>query len=226
MSALFFMFVESMFFWPVFIIGLIVLFALSEKEEAIWSIIFTATLLFLASFKMEFIGQTFDSWSRASITIGSYLLIGVVWSGLKWVLRARRIRTRFIEIRDQYLDTHCLSKEFFKKPLNEAIDACTDEDSKDKIFNHHSKFARKVEIEMSNDIFGAGPMTTAQHAVSKVIPRINNHKKSIMMWIAYWPVSLTWFALHDAMKEISETIYNMVSRAFQKMSDRIFKDVL
>ena len=51
------------------------------------------------------------------------------------------------------------------------------------------------------------------------------NKSRIIMWMAYWPWSLLWTTINDAVKRIYREIYQAIQRLLQGISDSVFKDV-
>lgn len=77
--------------------------------------------------------------------------------------------------------------------------------------------AMKVEGYTSGKFYFRGRY---QH----VPARASENKESIMMWMMYWPVSMTWTIINDPVRRAFNAIYDVVANSFQKDSDAVFKD--
>jgi len=58
------------------------------------------------------------------------------------------------------------------------------------------------------------------------IPTAKEYKSEIIVWMSYWPWSMTWTLLNDPIKRFFNFIYLKFSTLYQKLSDRIFKDII
>jgi predicted membrane protein len=52
-----------------------------------------------------------------------------------------------------------------------------------------------------------------------------DHKWSIIRWMSYWPISLVWSVIDDLVEKILRTIWNLLKNIYQKISDRVFKNI-
>lgn len=59
----------------------------------------------------------------------------------------------------------------------------------------------------------------------ELTPLARENKSRIIMWMAYWPWSLLWTTINDAVKRIYREIYQAIQRLLQGISDSVFKDV-
>jgi len=58
------------------------------------------------------------------------------------------------------------------------------------------------------------------------IPTAKEYRKDIVVWMSYWPWSMTWTLLNDPIKRFFNFVYLKFSTLYQKLSDRIFKDII
>jgi len=220
-SALILSFISSFIFWPVFLAVVVGLVIASEYEKIEWALSATVGLTVLTIAKFNFPDMMFDTGWHITRTVGLYVILGVAWCSVKWILNARKIRTAFIEHKDKYLSENGLSSSFFS-----GSGVFPDDDEKKNFDKHSERFIKVIRDNMRSHLYAFYDAKTAHDALEAVRPRIGHKKKSVMMWIAYWPISMAWFILYDAVREIAETIYNSISGILQKMSDRMFKGVL
>lgn len=54
-------------------------------------------------------------------------------------------------------------------------------------------------------------------------PSAGKHKRRIIQWITYWPFSAVWTLIDDVVQRIAKSIYNLISTALQKISDKVFE---
>lgn len=57
-------------------------------------------------------------------------------------------------------------------------------------------------------------------------PKVSDNKYLIITWMMYWPPSLVWTLVHDPVYRFFNTLFHWVSGSFQRISDRMFKDIV
>lgn len=58
------------------------------------------------------------------------------------------------------------------------------------------------------------------------IPLVKDNKDKIILWMVYWPWSAIWTIINDPVRRFFDFVYMRISGLYQKISDRIFKDVI
>jgi len=203
------LFVSSVFFLPIFLVCFLGLWWCSENDQIVWSVFLTAIVGWFVFEKFPEARELFTSPLGITVTVISYLLLGIGWASVKWIVFLRKTRTQFINCRDEFLGKRNLPGNYFSGNDLEGI---------------VEKFIKKLGEEFpGSNVYSS---RNVHEAIERIKPKIRNSKTSVIMWIGYWPLSLVWFIINDAVREIAETIYNYISGVFQRISDRMFKDLV
>ena len=64
-----------------------------------------------------------------------------------------------------------------------------------------------------------------ERRVGEIPPRAVRHKREIVSWISYWPISVVWTLLDDFLKKLFHRIYDLFAGVFQRISNAQFKGV-
>lgn len=67
---------------------------------------------------------------------------------------------------------------------------------------------------------------TQAQGLREVPPKANKNKSRITGWMMFWPVSMIWSVLDDFVKELFFQIYDYIGGFLQRISDRVFKDIV
>lgn len=188
------------------IVGLAVLFVvfcvacvLMETEKFGWA---TLTLILtlvgvqvfhvggldLLAFAREHLVQTL-------LYVGGYLVVGVVWSFIKWFSFLMGFRDEFKQGKAAFLNGLKLNPEG-QVPENE-------------LDNFHSFMQKwKYGGYYGNDL--------------SMRPRAAKNKARITAWMAFWPYSVVGTILNDPIRRVFNWLFNGFKALYQKMSDAIF----
>jgi hypothetical protein len=82
--------------------------------------------------------------------------------------------------------------------------------------------------EIRTQVIKAGSIKAWQTSMSRYIKiplQVSEHKSRVLGWMAYWPWSAMWWVLHSPVRRIWNGIYNGTAAVFQRVSNRVFKDV-
>lgn len=66
----------------------------------------------------------------------------------------------------------------------------------------------------------------SEEKVRNIPLRVADHKKYMMAWAVYWPLSAFWTLTHKPIRWMVETCQRIVSALLQKVSDRAFGDIV
>lgn len=134
--------------------------------------------------------------------VGSYVVIGVMWSVFKWWMFVRDRRSDYEKFKSAWLlDRGCDSKH-------------VPDDLKESFRNH---LADKNRFKIR--IFSSAPSAA-------------DHKDMIIRWLAFWPISVIWSIANDFIKWLFDSVvhcfrfvYNRIAVSLQIISDSIYKSV-
>ena len=201
---------STAFIWTASIIILIAMAVTLEYEKEGWATTFFS--LGIALFLWNFRGQIWEYISgNPTATIGfvvSYVVIGVVWSFLKWRTYVKAVFDKFKEYRDDFVRKYgALDKE-----------------------KNTAKFIDFISGKFKDpDGYGNVSLYTGdslEHCVKKITPLASKKKTVITAWISYWPVSLAGTLLNNPFRQFFEWIFSNLTGYYNKITNHYQKDAL
>ena len=202
--------VGSIWFWALIVVEAVWLFGLVKYEKG-WasgsSLLLTAALLCLFGNFNVFSWITYHPWNSVFYAAG-YLVLGVVWSLVKWRLLCGDVRDKYLEVRQEFFDEHHIGETVIPKNLAERWLSCLRCVTWADYFEYHRH--RISDIESIKDI----------------IPNPQSHKRTILFWMAYWPLSMFWFFLHDMLERLFQELYNFFAGLFRRIANSVFAGVV
>jgi hypothetical protein len=166
-----------------------------------------ATTLFSLGIALVLWNFKGDIWtfisSNPTATIGfavSYVVIGVVWSFLKWNYYVKNVFGRLKKIKDDFIRDN---KEITEK----------------------NRFSFNNQIQHSGIRKGSGgPLyvrdnDTLNEIIEKITPIASEKKSIITSWISYWPVSLMATLLNNPFRKFFEWVYDNISGYYDKITN-------
>lgn len=143
-----------------------------------------------------------DIWISTSTNVATtvyfavgYVIIGVIWSFIKWNEKVKKIFTKFKSIKNNFIIEHGDIDVDNMKYLNSELD---------------NKFTKTRFY--SSDTF---------ETISKKITPIGFENKSLIIsWISYWPLSFLGTLLNNPFKRFFSWIYNSVSRFYDYIGNK------
>lgn len=203
---------SATFIWVVSIAVIVLMAILLEFEKEGW-----ATTLFsigTALILWNFRGVIWEYMTgNPSATIGfivSYVVIGIVWSFIKWRTYVKKIFNKFKSIRLDFIAQHTVIDNSNRKHFNQLV-----EDA--KFVDTTSPYG--YTYSPSSD-------ETIEKIVVKITPRASKKKAIITSWISYWPVSLAATLLNNPFRQFFEWIYDNISGIYDKITKRYQNDAL
>lgn len=193
-------------FWLLFAILTVVMSAFVVNERGGWSTLCTIGLGLMIAAKWQVILA--NPLPLVAAIIG-YLVIGVLWSRFKW---SRFLSLRFDQlaaVRDKWLKANDLAKDALVNLTPKQFESYKDQFK--NTFGYHYSFDNHAK-------------TVAEFNAS-LAPKASTNKGSIVMWIAYWPVTAVWYIAADIVTDIAKGLYNMVGGHFQNMSNEKFNQL-
>jgi hypothetical protein len=152
-----------------------------------------------------------DLWSFVKNDVGTtilfvlgYLVVGVVWSFLKWNEFVKRKIELFKKVRAKLI----IQRPDFDENSDKSVEI----------------LCQKLR-ENGIDIWGHQVKTMAELKI-KVMPIGSENKSGIIAWISYWPLSLLATLLNNPFRRLFEYVYSLVANAYDKISQRHFKSLV
>lgn len=127
--------------------------------------------------------------------VAGYLVVGIVWSFIKWFSFLMQFRDKYREAKDDFCKDNGL------KP--EAIPENMEKQLRDYVSR------RSYSHEFRGNVMGDKP-------------RAANNKSRIVSWMSLWPFSIIGTLLNDPIKRLFKLLFNTFKNLYQKMADRVF----
>lgn len=195
-------------FWVALLVIGTSLCSLSSKDEGFWSFVFAVALVSLIVSKWPAIALLLSTPTAIVSAIVLYFIAGTVWGLFKWKMFVNEQYNKTVAFRNDFLKKHGLPEDYFSTG-NPSID-------------HVAELAKYIADKSSFYIFYPNAISTYSNLCKMLAPTASQHKKSIVMWIAYWPFSATWFVVSDMVTQIASGIYNFIGKQFQSISNSKF----
>lgn len=136
-----------------------------------------------------------------------YMVIGSVWSFIKWFSFLHKAKDSLREIKAKHL----------KRYGTETV--------KDE---HFKEFATRLYEEgyvsrfLSPDGYSGNKETVTSRG--DVIPSVKNRKADLVRWIVWWPFSAFWTLLNDPIRRAAEAIVKVFKGTYTKMANAVFSN--
>jgi hypothetical protein len=180
------------------IAALIVAAALTENERFGW-----ATLMLVASVVIAQCLQVLDILTFVRMHAGvailyvvAYIVVGVLWSFVKWFSFLMTARDRYRKWKSDFLVAENLT----------CIPADRMSDFKLFIINR----------------CGYGYRDPIADLIRGKRPQAVNNKSRIIFWMSLWPCSALGTLLNDPVRRLCSYLFNAFKAMYQKLSDRLF----
>lgn len=192
---------SSVFVWS-FIIGTIItMIVLLEYEKQGWATTFFSLgiALILWNYKTEILNYLTTNPTNIVIFFVSYVIIGVIWSFIKWNDYVKSIFRKAQEIKDDFVHTYGEINDETKKQFISKINSSS---LRDGYYGH--------ELNLPKD-------TSFEKIAKEIAPIASRKKATITSWVSYWPISLLGTMLNNPFKKFFEWIYNSISKFYDKI---------
>lgn len=157
------------------------------------------------------------------LTIGGYLLGGVVYGFFRWTWHCTKFRGRYNQAKAEFARQHRLEpgfnpNDFYSEFRPSGPIARNDADERSERFQ--TLIAEYRQKERHWELWREWTRFLESSKASK-LPVASESKATITMWMTYWPWSLFWTFVRDFVVELWENIYTYFSKVFQKIADRV-----
>ena len=158
------------------------------------------------------------------ITIGGYLLGGVLYGFFRWTWHCTKFRGRYTTAKAEFVRKHNLGPDFEPSELpsrhshepDGSPDKRRGESGEEYAERQRQYSASWKQWKISSDWYHA-----LEGAKASKLPVASESKATITMWMTYWPWSLFWTFVRDFVVELWENVYTYFSKVFQKIADRV-----
>jgi len=203
---------SATFIWTASIVVVILMaVALEYEREGLTSIFFSlAIALLLWNYYPSVLGFLLDQpLSILGFSIG-YIVVGVIWSFIKWRSYIKNIFDEIAEIKAKFLVEHTTITDKNIRFLLERI--------VEGYFIDYTKSYLSYYSRNDKDTF--------EMVINKITPAAADKKATIVAWISYWPMSLLGTLLNDPFRKLFNSIYKKLSGSYDKMTNSYKHDLL
>ena len=173
---------------------------LTENEQFGW-----ATIMLVASLVtvqllhvVDILHYVQGHAGETMLYVAGYILVGVLWSFVKWFLYLMNFREKFRDCKAAFLYSKKLNP-YGQVPL-EYIEG----------FNMYLNSVLRYSDDLS---FRGGAIKRPQAA---------DNKSRIIAWMSLWPVSFIGTMLNDPMRRLFNFLFSFFRSLYQRMADSIF----
>ncbi len=203
MFTLSFLAFGTIWFWALILSEVIFLSVVTELEhegKAIASTLVVFGVLFWANTDWFNWIIKHPLWVLSGIT--AYFVCGTIWSFIKFLFFTRRIKNEYEE-----------AKSDFQKGKYDWMRKGVEGKETDE---------KTAWLKFLNDRRNkCGYAKYKLESIEEI-----KYKKRIIVWISYWPFSLSSSIFTDLLKEIAEVIYSMYKNLYSKIYTAVLKDLL
>ena len=199
---------SATFIWVASIIFIIAMAISLENEKEGWATTFFSLgiALVLWNFKADIWSFLTNNPTTTISFIIFYVVLGIVWSFMKWRSYVMSVFNKFKEYREDFVrDNGPIDKKNIKG-FNSKID--------EKFINHNGY---TINIYENN---------TLEESVERITPLASKKKSIITSWISFWPVSVAATVLNNPFRNFFEWVYSNLSGYYDKITNRYKKDAL
>jgi len=187
---------STTFLWVASIIIIILMAILLEFQREGW-----ATTFFSLGIALIIWNFKTDIWyfvsSNPLSTLGfilSYIVIGVVWSFLKWSSYVKSVFDKFKKLKIKFEKQNGTIDDKNRGDFNRILNS-----------NFSTYFANKDDFDEN---------------IKTITPVASDKKSVITSWISYWPISFVATLLNDPFRKFFQWIYDCLSGFYDKITNR------
>lgn len=177
--------------------------------NATLSVFFNVLIFALVIYRFGIDVSSWKVWIPALVV---YLIVGVSWSSVKWIIFCRRAGDALKEVIAKYV----ANPEF-----NETLQMLA---FMKHVFNSRAVRAYGEKPYMGGDNASVVQMTREQ-VIGLYVPQVTAHKGQVLIWIICWPLSIIKWALADMLRDLCNALFNAIRGWFQKIAKSAFSGI-
>lgn len=187
------------------IVAAIVTMISLEVEEEGWATtaVSIALALLLWNYGHDLWSFVKEDYGTTLLFVLGYLVVGVVWSFLKWNEFVKRKINIYKKVRAELI----VKRPDFDENSNKSVEMLCQKlrENGISVWSHDVKTMAELKL--------------------KIMPIGSENKASIIAWISYWPLSLLATLLNNPFRRLFEYVYSLVANAYDKISQKHFKSL-
>ena len=157
-------------------------------------------------------GIDVSSWKVWIPALVIYLIIGVGWSTVKWVIFCRRAGAALKDVIAKYVPSEGFDEKMGTLAFMKYVFAS------DEI----RAYGDKPYIGSNTE--GIKLMTREQ-VIGLYVPQVTAHKGQVLIWIICWPLSIIKWALADMLRDLCNALFSAIRGWFQKIAKSAFSGI-
>lgn len=189
------------------IVLVVLMTLLLEFEKEGWATTFFSLgmALWIWNFGCEIWGYVSTNPTSTISFIVGYVVVGIIWSILKWGEYVRSVFNKGKEVKDEFIEDFDVIDE---KNWYKFIQRLTDARLKDS-------HGYSISFDKADDY---------EKIAKRLAPSAIEKKAIITAWISYWPVSLLGTLLNNPFRKFFQMIYNSISGLYDKITNHYQKN--
>lgn len=217
--------IGTVWFWLLLALStILIIWALEEDSGSYATITCLGTLAIIyfmgAGSELRELGSYIvDNPFRIVMFVLGYILLGTIWSLVKWYFH-------LLNIRDQWLENAEKIKETFSRNRGSNLM----NNIKQYIGLQTGRPWGKVEDSEVTDALKQETLTRLDEREQEelmtskegYIPNIRKNKSRILMWMFYWPFSSVWTLVNDPIKRAFKHIFAKLNKVYESITKSVF----
>lgn len=136
-----------------------------------------------------------NHWQEAALYTAGYLVVGVLWSFVKWFSFLMNFRDKLREKKVAFLKARNLN-------VTGQIPESMVDDFKAYLNSSYDSDGRRLQFK----------------------PQASDNKARIVAWMSFWPFSFIGTVLNDPIRRLFNFLFNQFKAFYQRMSDHVFRN--
>jgi len=136
------------------------------------------------------------------VYVGAYVVVGIVWSFVKWFSYLMSFRDAFRQQKEAFFKSKGMGGLLSTAPVPTELQAEFKE-----FVQHNARWTS----EHRNQLFDMER------------PRASKNKARITAWASFWPFSFVGTLLNDPVRRLFNLLFNWFKALYQQMSDWVFR---
>lgn len=152
--------------------------------------------------------------------VGVYLVVGIVWSFIKWFSFLHKHLDKFTEAKEDFLKKHDLPND--SKITNSFLLELDDLKEKE----YKIKYEEYERNRLTSKTHLSSPSMAHIYFDKSLLnkPLASDNKSKIIAWMSLWPFSLIGTVINDPVRRFFTFCFNRLKSSYQAISNHVFKD--
>ena len=192
--------IGTFWFWFLIVVEIVLLFVFVNTDNTIGAglslVVFLLGLQFFGG--NDIFGYIATHPGFLVLMVLGYLAAGVVWAVIRWYLFCVDQVRHYNDLKARFLEEK-------GQPQATEIPQELQEEWLVRLQGHSAPgdYSRKLSD----------------------IPKVRDHKRRIINWMAFWVISMIWFFINDLVRRVFREIYYFISDFLQNIANKVFAGV-